>query len=76
MENKNHTEQEEKLITLNVYDIEWDVEHQETLCDLPVDLLDLDMPADTDLENDLADAIADAYGFPIKNLSYEVVDPA
>lgn len=72
MENKNTTE-DEKLVTINVTDICWDVEHPETLCDLPVDLLNLDMPADMDFDNDLADAIADAYGFAISDLSYEVV---
>jgi hypothetical protein len=69
----NNTNNTEELVTINVTDICWDVEHQETLCDLPVDLLNLDMPADMDFENDLADAIADAYGYPITDLSYEVI---
>ena len=63
----------EKTVKINVYDIDWDVEHQESLCDLPVDLLELDMPADMDFENDLADAISDAYGFAINDLQYEII---
>ena len=63
----------EKLITINVTDIHWDVDNEESLCDLPVHLLNIDMPADTDFENDLADAISDAYGFAIKDLQYEIV---
>jgi len=71
MENKNNDTEE--LVTINVYDIHWDVEHQESLCDLPVDLLNLDMPADTNFDTDLADAISDAYGFAITDLSYEII---
>ena len=70
---ENNTNDTEELVTLNVTDIHWDVDNEEDLCDLPVDLLELDMPADMDFENDLADAIADAYGFAIKDLSYEII---
>ena len=63
----------EKLVKINVYDIHWDVDNQEDLCDLPVDLLNIDMPSDTDFKNDLADAISDAYGFAIKDLQYEIL---
>jgi hypothetical protein len=69
----NNTNNTEELVTLNVTDIHWDVDNQEDLCDLPVDLLELDMPADMDFENDLADAISDAYGFAINDLQYEII---
>jgi hypothetical protein len=72
MKNKNK-KKSEKLVTVNVFDIEWDVDNQEELCDLPVDLIKMELPKSMDLENDLADAISDAYGFAIKNLYYEVV---
>lgn len=70
MNNTNHTEE---LVTLNVTDIHWEVDSPEDLCDLPVELLNLDMPADMDLENDLADAISDCYGFAITSLDYEII---
>ena len=63
----------EKLITINVTDIHWDVDNEEDLCDLPIDLLEMKLPADMDLENDLADAISDAYGFAISDLTYEII---
>jgi hypothetical protein len=63
----------EELITINVTDIHWDVDNEEDLCDLPVDLLEMKLPADMDLENDLADAISDAYGFAISDLTYEII---
>jgi hypothetical protein len=63
----------EKLITINVTDIHWDVDNEEDLCDLPVDLLEMKLPEDMDLENDLADAISDAYGFAISDLTYEII---
>ena len=70
MNNTNHTEE---LVTLNVTDIHWEVDNQEQLCDLPVELLNLDMPSDMDFENDLADAISDCYGVAISSLSYEII---
>jgi hypothetical protein len=63
----------EELITINVTDIHWDVDNEEDLCDLPIDLLEMKLPADMDLENDLADAISDAYGFAISDLTYEII---
>jgi hypothetical protein len=57
---------------IKVTDIEWVVENEEDLCDLPIDL-EFDFPDSCNLEEDLADAIADAYGFAIKNLSYEII---
>lgn len=63
----------EELITINVTDIHWDVDNEEDLCDLPIDLLETKVPADMDLENDLADAISDAYGFAISDLTYEII---
>ncbi len=63
----------EKLIKVNIFDIDWDVDNQEDLCELPVDLLNIDLPADMDLENELADAVADAYGFCVNSLEYEIV---
>ena len=63
----------EKLLTINVTDIHWDVDNEEDLCDLPVDLLEMKLPEDMDLENDLADAISDAYGFAISDLTYEII---
>jgi len=72
MSNTNNTETEE-LVTINVTDIQWDVDNQEDLCELPIDLLEIQMPADTDFENDLADAISDAYGFNINDLQYEII---
>jgi hypothetical protein len=63
----------EKTVKINVYDIHWDVDNEEDLCDLPIDLLEIEMPADTDWDNDLADAIADAYGFAINDLTYEII---
>jgi hypothetical protein len=63
----------EKLITINVTDIHWDVDNEEDLCDLPIDLLEMKLPEDMDLENDLADAISDAYGFAISDLTYEII---
>jgi hypothetical protein len=70
MKNTNNTEE---LVTLNVTDIHWEVDNPEDLCDLPVDLLNLDVPADMDFENDLADAISDCYGFTITSLDYEII---
>jgi hypothetical protein len=69
MNNKNN----QKLIKVNVYDIDWDVDNQEDLRELPVDLLEVDLPADMDLENELADAISDAYGFTVNSLQYEII---
>jgi hypothetical protein len=63
----------EKLIKVNIFDIDWDVDNQEDLCELPVDLLNIDLPADMDLENELADAVSDAYGFCVNSLEYEIV---
>ena len=67
------TDTTEELVTLNVTNIHWDVKDQEDLCELPVELLDLDMPADMDFENELGDAIADCYGFAITSLEYEII---
>ena len=69
----NNTNNAEELVTLNVTDIHWEVDNQEDLCELPVELLNLDMPADMDFENDLADAISDCYGFVITSLEYEII---
>lgn len=63
----------ENLITVNILNIDWDVDNQEDLCDLPVDLLEVDLPADMDLENELADAVSDAYGFAVNTLEYEII---
>ena len=62
----------EETIKVRVTDIDWDVDHEEELCDLPIDL-EFDFPSDSNLEEDLADAISDAYGFSIKTLNYEVL---
>jgi hypothetical protein len=63
----------EKLITVNILNIDWDVDNQEDLCELPVDLLEVELPADMDLENELADAVSDAYGFTVNTLEYEII---
>jgi|LakMenEpi03Aug12_release.lakeMendotaPanAssembly.Ray.scaffolds.fasta_scaffold415289_5 hypothetical protein len=63
----------ENLITVNILNIDWDVDNQEDLCELPVDLLEVELPADMDLENELADAVSDAYGFTVNTLEYEII---
>jgi hypothetical protein len=62
----------ELLNKIKVTDIEWDVDNEEDLCDLPIDL-EFNFPDSCNIEEDLADAISDAYGFAIKNLSYEII---
>ena len=62
----------ELLNKIKVTDIYWVVDNEEDLCDLPVDL-EFEFPDSCNLEEDLADAIADAYGFAIQSLTYEIV---
>jgi len=57
---------------IKVTNIEWDVDNIEDLCNLPIDL-EFDFPDSCNIEEDLADAISDCYGFAIKNLSYEII---
>jgi hypothetical protein len=33
----------------------------------------VELPADMDLENELADAVSDAYGFTVNTLEYEII---
>jgi hypothetical protein len=62
----------ELLNKIKVTDIYWDVDNEEDLCDLPVDLT-FDFPDSSNLEEDLAQAISDAYGFTVTSLTYEVI---
>jgi hypothetical protein len=57
---------------IKVTNIEWDVDNEEDLCDLPVNL-EFDFPDSCNLDEDLAQAISDAYGFVINSLQYEVI---
>ena len=62
----------ELINKIKVTDIHWDVDNEEDLCDLPIDLT-FDFPDSSNLEEDLAQAISDAYGFTISSLTYEVI---
>ena len=62
----------ELLNKIKVRNIEWDVDNEEDLCDLPVDL-EFDFPDSSNLQQDLAQAITDAYECGINHLSYEII---
>jgi hypothetical protein len=62
----------ELINKIKVTNIHWDVDNEEDLCDLPIDLT-FDFPDNSNLEEDLAQAISDAYGFAISSLTYEVI---
>ena len=57
---------------IKVTDIYWDTTDEDLLAELPIDL-EFDFPDSSNIEEDLADAVADAYGCAIKNLNYEII---
>jgi hypothetical protein len=57
---------------IKVTDIYWATEDEDLLAELPVDLT-FDFPDSSNLEEDLTQAVADAYDVPINHLTYEVI---
>ena len=57
---------------IKVTDIYWATEDPDLLAELPIDL-EFDFPDSSNLEQDLAQAIADAYECGINHLSYEII---
>ena len=57
---------------IKVTDIYWDTTDEDLLAELPVEL-EFDFPDSCDLEEDLGDAIADAYQCNINHLNYEII---
>ena len=62
----------ELLNKIKVTNIEWDVDNEEELCDLPIDL-EFNFPDSCNIEEDLAQAITDAYDCGINHLNYEII---
>ena len=57
---------------IKVTDIYWDTTDEDLLAELPVSI-EFDFPDSCNLEEDLGDAIADAYECGITHLNYEIV---
>jgi len=62
----------ELINKIKVTDIEWDTEDQDLLAELPIDIT-FEFPDNSNLNEDLTQAIADAFECPILNLQYEVI---
>jgi len=62
----------ELLNKIKVTDIYWDTTDEDLLAELPVDL-EFDFPDSSNLQQDLAQAITDAYECGITHLSYEII---
>ena len=62
----------ELLNKIKVTDIYWDTTDEDLLAELPIDL-EFDFPDSSNIEEDLAQAITDAYDCGINHLNYEIV---
>jgi len=57
---------------IKVTDIHWDTEDQDLLCELPIDIV-FEFPDNSNLHEDLGQAIADAYECGVITFNYEVI---
>jgi len=64
----------ELLNKIKVTDIYWATTDEDLLAELPVEI-EFDFPDSCNLEEDLGDAIADAYDCNIESFQYKILNP-